>query len=85
MDTLKLQRKTFKIEIYGVEYSVRRPKMYESADLEDKLGASKNDREKMEITQDLLEALGVPKDVTSDMDTADVMEILKFLSDSKKK
>lgn len=85
MEKLKLERKTFKVEIYGQEYDVRRPKMSESADLEDKLSQTDNDRQKMDITQDLLATLGVPKEITSDMDTADVMELLKFLSDSKKK
>jgi hypothetical protein len=81
---VKLEKTKIELDVYGTVYNLSRPSFKQALDLKEK-NKDKSEEEANEIMLEFLESLGLPKNVTMDMEVDHVTQILDVLMPSKKK
>jgi hypothetical protein len=84
---LKYQRRILNLDLYGEKYEVKFPtsrQLDEYLKKVDKLIKGESKKSDFDLTQELLEKLGLPKKATVDMELEHLNDITKVLLDQKK-
>jgi len=82
---MKLVRTEIKAEIYGTEYSIRKPTYKEVEEYRGELMKENENSNAAEIMSNFLDKMGLPKQVFSQLEIAHVSEIMDVVMDAKKK
>lgn len=82
---MKLVRTEIKAEIYGTEYSIRKPTYKEVEEYRAELMKENENSNAAEIMSNFLDKMGLPKQVFSQLEIAHVSEIMDVVMDAKKK
>lgn len=82
---LEIVKKLKVIKINEVEYSLKQPTYKDSIEYDKAVLDSKDDtKKKIDCLFDYLEKLGLPKEISTDLEIENITEIMNYLSGVKK-
>ena len=79
--SFEVERSKITVKIYGQSYELTKPKVKQVKEVQE---ASK-EKDQIKAMIDLMEMLGLPRDVTEEMEMDHLSQLLAYLGDSKKK
>jgi len=83
--SLEFNRSKLKLKVYGEEYELLFPTVKQSQDFAKEVKEVEGDDDKSSKMFDFLEKLGLPKNVTEEMEVQHLEMVLEKLMPSKKK
>ena len=83
MAQFKIENKRLSIEIFGKVYEVRKPKFKEVLEMEEKL-ETLDAKGKLLYIVESLELYGIPKEVSDELDSGSIIDLLEIINGSKK-
>lgn len=83
MSQHKIENKKLSIEIFGVNYPVRKPKIKDIVEFDEATEKMSN-KEKLVFVQGRLVAYGIPQDVLDELDYDAYIELIEVVHGSKK-
>ena len=82
---LEITKKTKVIKINDVEYSLKQPTYKDSVEYDKSVAEAKDDtKKKIDCLFNYLEKLGLPKEISTDLEIENITEIMNYLSGVKK-
>lgn len=82
---MKLVRTQIKAEIYGCEYTIKKPTYKEVEEYRAELMKENENASATDIMGNFLEKMGLPKEVFSQLEISHVSEVMDMVMDVKKK
>lgn len=79
--SFEVKKSEIKVKIYEKEYNLTKPKVRQVREMQEKLKAD----DKVQAMVDFMALLGLPKEVSEEMEIEHLTMLLDYLSDSKKK
>lgn len=81
---MEFKRRELRVNVYGNEYTLKFPTVKQSQDYASKVKGM-NDSEATEALLDFIDNLGLPKNVSSDMESEHLTTLIQALVPDKKK
>jgi len=81
---MEFKRRELRVNVYGSDYNLKFPTVKQSQDYASKV-KDMNESEATEALLDFIDGLGLPKDVSSDMESEHLTTLIQALVPNKKK
>lgn len=80
----KIKRRVLDLDVYGTTYELKMPSSKARNDFMKKINETDLD-DQYEMMCEYLEGLGLPKDVTYEIEDGDILDVIEMLHSKKKK